>query len=94
MRSGAAVEETLADVYAEGDWRHDDGMRWVIGKLAAAGALKRDVPQAVGLLSLLVSVTAIAEVTERLDWTADQYEDWTLRALRELLLASALQRWP
>jgi AcrR family transcriptional regulator len=88
VRSGAAVEPALAAVYAEGDRRHDDGMRWVIGKIAAARALRVDVPQAVGLMSLLCSVTAIAEATERLGWTADQYQEWTLRALRELLIST------
>ena len=37
---------------AEADRRHNDGMRWIIGKRTAADALRRDEPEAVGLLSL------------------------------------------
>jgi AcrR family transcriptional regulator len=89
VRSGAAVDATLADVCAEGNRRHDDGMRWVIGKLEAAGALRPglEITQAVGLLSTLCSTEAFADLTTRHRWTADQCETWTADALCQLLLA-------
>jgi hypothetical protein len=83
VRSGAAVQAALAAVYAEGTRRHDDGMWRVIGKLGAAGALRPGltVPQAVGLLSVLCSVEALADLTTRFGWTAAQCETWTAEAM-------------
>ena len=89
VRSGAAVDATLAEVCAEGNRRHDEGMRWVIGKLEAAGALRPglEITQAVGLLSTLCSTEAFADLTTRHRWTTDQCETWTADALCQLLLA-------
>ena len=42
-RAGAAVDTTLAEVYAEGTRRHDSGIRMVIDKLHAAGVLRADL---------------------------------------------------
>jgi len=91
IRSGAAVDATLAGVYAEGTGRHDDGMRWVISKLQAGGALRPSlaVAQAIGLLSALCSTEAFADLTTRHGWTLDQCETWTTSALSQLLLATA-----
>jgi hypothetical protein len=90
VRSGAAVDATLTGVYDEGNRRHDDGMRWVIGKLEASGALRPrlEITQATGLLSTLCSVEAFAELSTRHGWTTDQCETWTVDALCHLLLAS------
>jgi AcrR family transcriptional regulator len=90
-RSGAAVDATLAHVYAEGTRRHDDGIRSVIDKLQAAGALRADLEpaQAVGLLSTLCSVEAFAELTRRHGWTLKNCETWTVEALCWLLLRPA-----
>jgi TetR/AcrR family transcriptional regulator, regulator of cefoperazone and chloramphenicol sensitivity len=87
-RSGAAVDATLVEVYAEGTRRHDDGIRSVIDRLQAAGALRPelDPAQAVGLLSTLCSVEAFAELTRRHGWTLKQCETWTVEALCSLLL--------
>jgi AcrR family transcriptional regulator len=89
VRSGAAVDATLADVVREGDQRHDDGMRWVISKLQAADALRAGLTttHAVGLLSTLCSTEAFADLTTRHGWTIDQCETWTTTALCQLLLA-------
>jgi AcrR family transcriptional regulator len=91
VRSGAAVDATLAGVYAEGTGRHDDRMRWVISKLQAGGALRPSlaVAQAIGLLSALCSTEAFADLTTRHGWTLDQCETWTTSALSQLLLATA-----
>lgn len=87
--SGAAVDAALAGVYAEGTRRHDDGMRWVISKLEAAGALRPGLQalQATGLLSTLCSIEAFADLTARYGWTIEQCETWTADALYRLLLA-------
>jgi hypothetical protein len=76
VRSGAAVDATLAGVYAEGTRRHDDRMRWVISKLQAGGALRPSlaVAQAIGLLSALCSNEALADLTTRHGWALDQCE--------------------
>jgi AcrR family transcriptional regulator len=89
IRSGAAIDAMLAGVYAEGVRRHDDGMRWVISKLDAAGALRPGltVTQAVGLLSVLCSTEAFADLTTRYGWTVAQCEAWTTSALCHLLLS-------
>jgi hypothetical protein len=53
VRSAAAIGAALAGVYAEGTRRHDDGVRGLISRLEAAGALAQGLTtiQAVGLLS-------------------------------------------
>jgi AcrR family transcriptional regulator len=88
VRSAAAVDATLAGVYAEGTRRHDDGMRWVISKLEAAGALAPGLAttRAAGLMSTLCSIEAFADLTTRYGWTADQCEAWIASALCQLLL--------
>jgi TetR/AcrR family transcriptional regulator, regulator of cefoperazone and chloramphenicol sensitivity len=88
VRSAAAVDATLAAVYAEGTRRHDDGVRWMISKLEAADALTPGLAtiRAVGLLSALCSVEAFADLTTRHGWTASQCEAWTTSALCQLLL--------
>ena len=88
LRSGAAVDAALADVYAGGIRRHDDGVRWAISTLEAAGALAPGLTtiQATGLLSTLCSFEAFAELTTRYGWTLDQCEAWTTSALCKLLL--------
>jgi TetR/AcrR family transcriptional regulator, regulator of cefoperazone and chloramphenicol sensitivity len=93
-RSGAAVDATLAQVYEEGTRRHDDGIRSVIDRLQAAGALRADLEpaQAVGLLSTLCSVEAFAELTRRHSWTLNNCETWTVEALCWLLLRPAEAR--
>ena len=92
LRSGAAVDATLAEIYAGGIRRHDDGMRWAINALEAAGALAPSLTaiQATGLLSTLCSFEAFAELTTRYGWTLDQCEDWITRALCQLLLNPAV----
>src|SRR5260221_9370430 len=76
VRSGAAVDAALADVCAEGNRRHDDGMRWVIGRLEAAGALRPglEITQAAGLLATLCSTEPSRSPTTRPRWTTDQCE--------------------
>ena len=90
-RSGAAVDTTLAEIYAEGTRRHDAGVRVVIGRLQAAGALRRDLEpaHAIGLLSTLCSVEAFAELTRGHGWTLQQCQTWITEALCSLLLEPA-----
>ena len=96
IRSGAAVDATLAEVWAEGTRRYDDGMRELTRKLKAAGALRPglDDAQAAGLLSVLCSTEAFTGLTTRHGWTASQWETWTTSALRQLLLHEALGNTP
>jgi len=91
-RAGAAVEPMLAQVYAEVARRHDNGIRSVIDRLQATGALRADLEptQAVGLLSTLCSFEAFDELTARHGWTLHQCETWTVDALCRLLLRPAL----
>lgn len=93
LRSGAAVDATLAEVYAGGIQRHDDSMRRAINNLEATGALAPGLApiQATGLLSTLCSFEAFAELTARYGWTLDQCEDWITSALYQLLLNPAAQ---
>jgi hypothetical protein len=86
--SGAAVDATLAEVWAEGTRRYDDGMRQLTRKLKADGALRPDLDdaRAAGLLSVLCSTEAFTGLTTRHGWTASQWETWTTSALRQLLL--------
>src|SRR5579859_403041 len=93
-RAGAAVDATLAHVYAEGTRRHDDGIRSVIDRLQATEALRPELEpaQAVGLLSSLCSAEAFAELTRRHGWTLNNCETWTVEALCWLLLRPAATR--
>jgi AcrR family transcriptional regulator len=93
IRSGAAVDTALAEVWAEGTRRYDEGMRQLAGKLRVHGALRPDLDavQAAGLLSVLCSTEAFTAVTARHGWTADQWEAWTAGALRRLLLQEEFQ---
>ena len=88
IRSGAAVDATLAEVWAEGTRRYDDGMRQLTGKLQASDALRSglDDAHAAGLLSVLCSTEAFTALTTRHGWTASQWETRTASALRQLLL--------
>jgi len=93
-RAGAAVDTTLAQVYAEGTRRHDAGIRSVIDRLQVAGALRPELEpaQAVGLLSTLCSVEAFGELTRRHGWSLKECETWTVEALCRLLLRPALSK--
>jgi TetR/AcrR family transcriptional regulator, regulator of cefoperazone and chloramphenicol sensitivity len=88
IRSGAAVDATLAEVWAEGTRRYDDGMRQLVAKLKAHGALRPGLAdrQAAGMLSVLCSTEAFTGVTTRHGWTANHWETWTTSAVRQLLL--------
>jgi AcrR family transcriptional regulator len=88
IHSGAAVDATLAEVWAEGTRRYDDGMRQLTRKLTADGALRSglDDAHAAGLLSVLCSTEAFIGLTTRHGWTASQWETRTTSALRQLLL--------
>jgi hypothetical protein len=68
--------------------RHDDGVRGLISKLEAVGALAPGLTaiQAAGLMSTLCSVEAFADLTSRYGWTAGQCEAWLASALCQLLL--------
>ncbi|HLZ28986.1 MAG TPA: helix-turn-helix domain-containing protein [Chloroflexota bacterium] len=93
-RAGAAVDATLAHVYAEGTRRHDDGMRSLIDSLQASGALRAELEpvQAVGLLSSLCAPEVFAELTRRHGWTVHNCEAWTVEALCWLLLRPVATR--
>jgi TetR/AcrR family transcriptional regulator, regulator of cefoperazone and chloramphenicol sensitivity len=88
IRSGAAADATLAEVWDEGTRRYDDGMRKLAGKLKACGALRSGLTtaHAAGLLSVLCSTEAFTGLTARHGWTASQWETRTASALRQLLL--------
>jgi len=88
IRSGAAVDATLAEVWAEGTRRYDDGMRQLAGQLKAGGALRPGLTtaHAAGLLSVMCSTEAFEGLTTRHGWTASQWETWTTSALHQLLL--------
>ena len=90
-RAGAAVDATLAQVYAEGTRRHEAGIRSAIDRLQAAGALRPEIElsRAVGLMSTLCSVEAFADLTRRHGWTLKQCQTWTTDALCCLLLKPA-----
>jgi len=88
IRSGAAADPTLAEVWHEGTRRYDDGMRNLVSRLKASGALRPGltIAYAAGLLSVLCSTEAFADLTTRHGWTASQWETRTTGALRQLLL--------
>jgi AcrR family transcriptional regulator len=88
IRSGAAADATLAEVWDEGTRRYDDSMRNLVSKLKASGALRPGLTTAyaAGLLSVLCSTEAFTGLTTRHGWTASQWETRTSNALRQLIL--------
>jgi AcrR family transcriptional regulator len=88
IRSAADSDAALAEVWAEGTRRYDDGLRMLVGRLKALGALRPGLTdtQAVGLASALCSTETFTVLTSRHGWTPSQWQTWTTDALRQILL--------
>jgi len=88
IRSGAEVEPTLAEVWAEGTRRYDDEMRHLVARLKTLGGLRPRVEdsRAVGIASVICSYETYTVLTSRHRWTPAEWETWTASELRDLLL--------
>ena len=88
LLSGAAAEPELAAVVAEGQRRHTEGARGVVGRLGQLGALDPSVdPEAAAETLAAVSDSRFALVLlESYGWSLDRYESWVAGTARALLL--------
>ena len=89
MMAAAAIEPDVAAALAEGQRRHRAGMSRLVGRLAAAGALKPGLaPERAGdILGLLAWAATFRQLTEDYGWTLDAAEAWITETAVTLLLA-------
>jgi AcrR family transcriptional regulator len=84
--TGAAAEPELAAVLEEGQRRHLEGARMVVGLLQRQGALRPDVDDPVETLAALADVRVALVLRESYGWSLDRIESWIANASRALLL--------
>ena len=84
--TGAAAEPELAGVLEEGQRRHLEGARMVVGLLQSHEALRSDVDDPVGTLAALADVRVAFVLRESYGWSLDRIESWIANASRALLL--------
>jgi AcrR family transcriptional regulator len=84
--TGAAAEPELAAVLEEGQRRHLEGARMVVGLLQREGALRPDVDDPVETLAALADVRVALVLRESYEWSLDRIESWIASASRALLL--------
>ena len=84
--TGAAAEPALAAVLEEGQRRHLEGARMVVGLLQRHGALRPDVDDPVETLAALADVRVALVLRESYGWSLDRIESWIANASRALLL--------
>jgi AcrR family transcriptional regulator len=87
VRSASAVDADLAAAYAAGNARHVAGVRATINRLAAIGALKTDLDQAVATVSVLTSIEVYTQLVSDHGFSYDACESWVRQTLERLLLA-------
>ena len=84
--TGAAAEPELAGVLEEGQRRHLEGARMVVGLLRRHEALRADVDDPVETLAALADVRVALVLRESYGWSLDRIESWIANASRALLL--------
>jgi AcrR family transcriptional regulator len=86
--TGAAAEPELEAVVVEGQRRHVEGARMIVGKLQSLQALAEgtDPEQAIDTLAALSDFRFALVLRESYGWSLDQIEAWVADASRTLLL--------
>jgi AcrR family transcriptional regulator len=86
--SGAEAEPDLALVMSEGNRRHVEGARRIVGALAGLDALDPSVSTdaAVATLSATSDVRFASMLADSYGWSLDEIEDWIVATNRRLLL--------
>ena len=84
--TGAAAEPELAAVLEEGQRRHLEGARMVVGLLQRHEALRTEVEDPVETLAALADVRVALVLRESYGWSLDRIESWIADASRALLL--------
>jgi AcrR family transcriptional regulator len=89
--TGAAAEPDLEAALAEGQRRHVEGARMVVGKLQSLRALAEGTnpERAIDTLAALSDVRFALVLRESYGWSLDQIEAWVAEASRALLLRPA-----
>jgi AcrR family transcriptional regulator len=87
--AAAAGEPELGAIVAEGRRRHREGTQWVVGLLAAMGALRPDVSteRAAQILGLLTWPDSWAMLVREYALSYDQAEDWLTSVVGDSILA-------
>ena len=88
--TGAAAEPDLEVALAEGQRRHVDGARMVVGQLQAMQALDESVdPEAaVDTLCAIADVRVALMLQESYGWSLDRIEAWIATTAQTLLLGA------
>jgi AcrR family transcriptional regulator len=84
--TGAAAEPELASALAEGQRRHAQGARFVVGRLRELGALAADADAAADSLAAISDVRFALVLRESYGWSLDRVETWMAATSRTLLL--------
>jgi AcrR family transcriptional regulator len=84
--TGVAAEPELAAVLAEGQRRHREGARFVVGRLGELGALGPDAGEAAESLAAVTDIRFALMLREDYGWSLDRLEDFMAATSRTLLL--------
>jgi AcrR family transcriptional regulator len=84
--TGAAAEPELASVLAEGQRRHLDGARRMVGLLHRLDALGPDPDEAAETLAAITDIRFALVLQESYGWSLDRLESWLTATSRTLLL--------
>ena len=88
---GAASEPEIVELRAEGDRRRREGLRGLIGALAAIDALPDGLPteRALDRAWMVTGVDLYLSATDGCGWTDDEYQQWLTDLLHEQLLGTS-----
>jgi AcrR family transcriptional regulator len=85
--TGAAAEPELAAVLSEGQRRHVEGARRIVGLLRQGDALGSiDPDEAVETLAVVTDIRFALALQESYGWSLDRIESWMAETSRTLLL--------
>jgi AcrR family transcriptional regulator len=89
--TGAAAEPDLERALAEGQRRHLDGARQIVGRIQALGALapSTSVEDAASTLAAVSDVRLAVVLRDSYGWSLERVERWIADTSRALLLGSA-----
>lgn len=87
--TGAAAEPELEAVLADGQRRHLQGAKTIVGLLAAVNALNPSIDRktAVDTLAAVSDIRLALVLRESYGWSLDRIEQWIATTSRSLLLA-------
>jgi AcrR family transcriptional regulator len=88
LLSAQPSEPDAAAALADGMRRHDQGANQIATKIAALGALQRNLTpeRAAAVFSMMTSPASWQQLTQTAEWSYDDAETWLTASLTQLLL--------